>query len=82
MSGCVCLFSSSSTSSWADAVLQITAAAELWGTITDERERQAVVVAAENVPGVKGARDHLVSIDPASGLVIYSPDDEALVKAS
>jgi hypothetical protein len=40
------------------------------------------VVAAENVPGVKGVRDHLVLVDPASGLVIYSPDDEALVKAS
>jgi CBS domain-containing protein len=50
---------------------------ELWGTITDERERQAVVVAAENVPGVKGVRDHLVWIDATSGLVIYSPDDEA-----
>jgi len=56
---------------------------ELWGTITDERERQAVVVAAENVPGVKAARDHLVSIDPASGMVIYSPDEEAMqTKAS
>ena len=33
---------------------------ELWGTITDERERQAIIVAAENVPGVKGVRDHLV----------------------
>ena len=25
---------------------------DLWGTITDERERQAIIVAAENVPGV------------------------------
>ena len=33
---------------------------ELWGTITDERERQAFIVAAENVPGVKAVRDHLV----------------------
>ena len=33
---------------------------ELWGTITDERERHAFVVAAENVPGVKAVRDHLV----------------------
>jgi len=38
---------------------------------------QAVAVAAENVPGVKGVRDHLVWIDAASGIVIYSPDDEA-----
>ena len=48
---------------------------ELWGTITDERERQAIVVAAENVPGVKGVRDHLVWIEPNSGTVIYSPGD-------
>jgi CBS domain-containing protein len=56
---------------------------ELWGTITDERERQAVVVAAENVPGVKGVRDHLVWIDASSGVVIYSPGEEAVqAKAS
>ena len=29
--------------------------AELWGTITDERERQACIVAAENVAGVTGS---------------------------
>jgi hypothetical protein len=30
-----------------------TGVVELWGTITDERERRALIVAAENVPGVK-----------------------------
>lgn len=40
---------------------------DLWGSITDERERQALIVAAENVPGVKGVNDHLVWIDPVSG---------------
>ena len=49
---------------------------ELWGTITDERERQAIIVAAENVPGVKGVRDHLVWIEPNTGTVIYSTSDE------
>jgi CBS domain-containing protein len=49
---------------------------ELWGTITDERERQAIIVAAENVPGVKGVRDHLVWIEPNTGTAIYSPSDE------
>jgi CBS domain-containing protein len=43
---------------------------ELWGTITDDRERQAVKVAAENIPGVKAVRDHLVWIDPTTGTVI------------
>ena len=48
---------------------------ELWGTITDERQRQAIVVAAENIPGVKGVRDHLVWIDIMSGTVLLAPDD-------
>jgi CBS domain-containing protein len=56
---------------------------ELWGTITDDRERQAIIVAAENVPGVRAVRDHLVWIEPNSGMVIYSSnDDPAQAKAS
>jgi osmotically-inducible protein OsmY len=50
---------------------------ELWGTITDDRERQAIIVAAENVPGVKRVRDHLVWIEPATGTVVCSSEDEA-----
>jgi CBS domain-containing protein len=56
---------------------------ELWGTITDERERQALVVAAENVPGVKGVRDHLAWVDSTSGMVVYGPNEEPVqAKAS
>jgi CBS domain-containing protein len=55
---------------------------ELWGTITDERERQALIVASENVPGVKTVRDHLVWIEPNSGFVIQSEEDEARARAS
>ncbi|MGO8919662.1 MAG: CBS domain-containing protein [Stellaceae bacterium] len=43
---------------------------ELRGAITDERERAALRVAAENLPGVKGIRDHLVWVEPVSGMVI------------
>jgi CBS domain-containing protein len=50
--------------------------AELWGTITDERERQGLIVAAENVRGVKQVHDHLVWIEPISGLAIPSAEDE------
>jgi CBS domain-containing protein len=46
---------------------------ELWGTITDERERQALIVAAENIPGVKEVQDNLAWIDAMSGLVLLSP---------
>jgi CBS domain-containing protein len=48
---------------------------ELWGTILDERERQAVRVAVENVPGVKHVADHLVWVEPMSGMV-FEPVDE------
>jgi hypothetical protein len=46
---------------------------ELHGAITDERERAALQVLAESTPGVKSVRDHLVWVEPLSGLVI--PDE-------
>ena len=56
---------------------------ELWGTITDERERQALVVAAENIPGVKAVHDHLAWVDASSGMVIYQSNEEPVeAKAS
>jgi CBS domain-containing protein len=55
---------------------------ELWGTITDNRERQALIVASENIPGVEAVHDHLVWIEPMSGVVIQSEEDEARAKAS
>jgi len=51
--------------------------AEIWGTIMDERERQAVMVAVENVPGVKKVHDHLVWVEPMSGMAFPSAEDEA-----
>ncbi len=46
---------------------------ELWGLIVDERQRDALKVAAENIPGVKAVKDHLVWIEPTSGVVIEPP---------
>jgi CBS domain-containing protein len=54
----------------------------LWGVITDERERQAFIVAAENVPGVKAVHDHLAWIEPTSGMIVLSDEDEAKAQAS
>jgi CBS domain-containing protein len=51
--------------------------AEIWGTIMDERERQATIVAVENVPGVKQVHDHLVWVEPMSGMAFPSAEDEA-----
>jgi len=50
---------------------------DLWGTITDERERQALIVAAENVPGVKRVNDHVAWVEPTTGTVFEPPQDEA-----
>jgi CBS domain-containing protein len=52
-------------------------AAELSGIITDERERKALIVATENVAGVKEVHDHLVWVEPMSGIAIPSAEDEA-----
>lgn len=43
---------------------------ELWGAIVDDRQREALIVAAENIPGVKGVKDHLAWVEPASGAII------------
>ena len=43
---------------------------ELYGSITDDRERTALQVLAENTPGVKAVHDNLVWVDPVSGFVI------------
>ena len=41
---------------------------ELWGVIIDDRQRAALKVAAENIPGVRGVEDHrLTAIVPAMG---------------
>lgn len=49
---------------------------ELWGVIIDERQREALKVAAENIPGVRAVKDHMVWVEPTSGMVI-EPRDEA-----
>lgn len=50
----------------------------LSGAITDDRSRQAAVVAAENVSGVKQVHDHLSWIDTisGSGMCLNSPEDQ------
>ncbi len=48
---------------------------ELWGMIVDDRQREGLIVAAENIPGVKQVKDHLTWVEPTSGVVI-EPRDE------
>jgi CBS domain-containing protein len=54
----------------------------LSGVITEERSRQAAVVAAENIDGVKKVHDHLCWVDTMSGIYLNSPEDDGLAKAS
>jgi CBS domain-containing protein len=46
---------------------------DLAGVVFDERERDALRVAAENIPGVKEVRDRLVWMEPVSGAYIPPP---------
>jgi len=43
---------------------------ELWGVVIDDRQREALKVAAENIPGVRAVKDHMVWVEPTSGIVI------------
>ncbi|TYL83549.1 CBS domain-containing protein [Bradyrhizobium cytisi] len=54
----------------------------LSGVITEERARQAAVVAAENIEGVTKVHDHLCWVDTMSGVYLNSPKDDELAKAS
>jgi CBS domain-containing protein len=53
---------------------------ELWGAVTVDNQRGAVVVLAENVPGVKQVINHMVWIEPNSSMVLYPPGDDQTPK--
>ena len=40
----------------------------LWGSVLDDRQRAAMRVAVENIPGVRGVEDHLVRVDSTLGV--------------
>jgi hypothetical protein len=52
----------------------------LWGAIVDDRQREALIVAAENTPGVKEVKNHLAWVEPTSGVVIEPSDEVARVR--
>lgn len=66
------------TQKWAPvALVEVTVnmgIVDLWGTILDERDRTALKVLAENIPGVKAVNDHMVWVEPTSGFVA-DPDE-------
>ncbi len=50
---------------------------ELWGAIIDERQREALKVAAENIPGVRAVKDHMVWVEPTSGMALGPQNNTA-----
>jgi CBS domain-containing protein len=47
---------------------------ELWGTILEGAQGEAIRVCAENIPGVKKVVSHLTWVEPMSGMVISDSD--------
>jgi hypothetical protein len=50
------------------------------GSDHDKRQRAAIMVAAENAPGVKDVKDHLAWVEATSGMA-FSVSDEGMVQA-
>jgi CBS domain-containing protein len=48
---------------------------DLWGALFEERERQALRVVAESVPGVREVHDHMAWIEPIMGAVVPCPEE-------
>ena len=69
------------TAAWAPmTTLNVTVSngvVDLWGTITNNEERSAIRVTAENTPGVTLVHDHLVYVEPYTGTVVEAPDGAA-----
>jgi CBS domain-containing protein len=49
---------------------------DLDGVVFDVRERDAIRVAAENVPGVKEVENRLVCVEPNTGMLMVGPEVE------
>ncbi len=50
---------------------------DLWGVVLAGHQREAAIVAAENIAGVKAVRSHFPWVDPISGLIVDDPDGDA-----
>jgi CBS domain-containing protein len=50
---------------------------DLWGIVLAPRQREAAIVAVENVSGVKAVRSHFAWVDPHSGMIIQYPEESA-----
>jgi len=48
---------------------------DLWGIVLAPHQREAAIVAAENVSVVKAVRSHFAWVDPHSGMIIQYPEE-------
>ena len=56
-------------------VTVVNSVVDLWGTISNDQERRAICVIAENTPGVTKVIDHLVFVEAYTGTVIEAPPE-------
>jgi CBS domain-containing protein len=49
---------------------------DLWGIVLAAHQREAAIVAAENIPGVKAVRSHVARVEPVSGMVIAEAEEQ------
>jgi CBS domain-containing protein len=67
-----------SNTDWRPIGLQVTVrngVVHLHGIVINPNSRQASIVAAENISGVKEVHDHLCFVDTYSGFYVESPED-------
>jgi len=64
------------------AITVVDGVVALDGVILDEKERDALRVAAENIPGVRAVEDRLVWVEPVSGTIIDAPQTARTVTKS
>jgi CBS domain-containing protein len=61
-------------------VIVVNGVVHVSGVITNEKSREATIVAAENVSGVTRVHDHLCWVEPMSGMYLNSPEDDRALK--
>jgi CBS-domain-containing membrane protein len=72
-------------SEWAPVglgVIVVDGIVHLSGLIANEKSRQAVIVAAENVSGVTKVHDHICWIGPMAGVYLNSAEDDRALRVN
>jgi CBS domain-containing protein len=62
-------------------VIVVNGVVHLSGVITNEKFREATIVAAENVSGVTKVHDHLCWVGPIAGMYLNSAEDDGALRA-